>query len=151
LGSKIDLYIKKLYERKQRYSEDLNVARNQLKTLKEPLEKQKIEYTIDGYSRIERNLYTQKELWEKFLALEQEVEKTVKTYSQAIDLLLHFLKINAQLYQESANLALLGQFLDLKNNLSNQQELQKIIDSITEIEKKISDLIIKIEKFTHPF
>jgi hypothetical protein len=150
LDSRIDLYIKKLYERRNRYLDDLKVARNKLKTLKDPLEIQKIEYTIDGYSRIEQNLYTQKGLWDKFWAHEQEMEKIVRTYSQGIDVLLHFLKINAQLYQESANLALLGQFFDLKNNLSNQQELQKIINSIKDVEKKIYELITKIEKLTHP-
>ena len=150
LITRTDSYITKIYNKRERYLKDLRAAQNQLKTQEDPLEKQKMEYTIDGYSRIEQNLYTQKGLWEKFKALQKEVENSLKTYSQGIGVLFHFLNINAQVYEESANLALLGQFFDLKNNLSNQQELQKIINSIGETEKNISDLITKIKKLTHP-
>lgn len=149
LIARTDLYIIKVYDKKERYLKDLEAARSQLATLEDPLEKQKLNYTIDGYSKIEQNLQVQKKLWERFKVSQQGLENSLKTYSQGIDILFHFLKINAQVYQESANLALLGQFSQLKDNLSNQQKLQEIINAIGEAEKNISELIAKIKKLTH--
>jgi len=148
LIARTDLYIKKIYSKKEYFLTKVTEAQNQLKALEVPLERQKIEYTINSYRKLQQNLYAQKELWEKFHVLQKQTQSSLETYSQAVSILFHVLNVNAQVYKEAANLAIWGQFFELKNNLSNQQELQSIINSIKESEKNILELIAKVKNLT---
>ena len=75
------------------------------------------------------------------------MEHKLKNYSQKISVLLYILNINAQLYEQAANVALLrNTTIVALNNLTKLTELQKIITEIESSENDITQWLSKIEQ-----
>ena len=73
----------------------------------------------------------------------------LKDYSEKVGLLLYFLGINAQLYQQAANVALMRkEHITELNNLTDLLELQEIITGIANQEEDIRALLDKLQKYS---
>jgi len=71
----------------------------------------------------------------------------IKTLWQKIELLLHILNINSQIYEQSANVALLRKSTVLTlNNLTNSTGFKKIIADIRVSETEIKQWLEQIEQ-----
>jgi len=139
--------ISKLEKKKQAYLSKLDEAQTQLISIENPLEKQKAQFSIDGYKNIVQSLYAQQVIWNKFYEVQENLETKLHSHSQKIGLLLHILDINSQIYEQSANVALLRKSTVLTlNNLTNLTELKKIIADIRASETEIKEWLKKIEQ-----
>jgi hypothetical protein len=136
-------------QRQQQYQELLKNSQKEI-NLTSPnnsLEKQKIQFAIEGYNNILQTLYAQQTVWNKFYEAQEILKHKLKSYSQKISVLLYILSINAQLYEQAANVALLrNTTIVALNNLTNLTKLQKIITEIDSSEKEITQWLNKIEQ-----
>ena len=141
--------MERITQRQQNYQELLNKSQEEinLTQLNNSLEKQKIQFAIDGYNNILQTLYAQQTIWNKFYEAQEILEHKLKNYSQKISVLLYILNINAQLYEQAANVALLrNTTIVALNNLTKLTELQKIITEIESSENDITQWLSKIEQ-----
>ncbi|MCK5719865.1 MAG: hypothetical protein KAH84_07945 [Thiomargarita sp.] len=131
---------KKLEAKKKIYLTRIHEAEKKLQKTDDNFEKQKQQFSINGYKSVINSLYAQQVIWKKFYEAQETLAINLKLYSQKISLLLHLLKISSQIYEQSANIALLrkSSILDLKD-LTNLSELQDITNEIEEIEEEIRE------------
>ena len=142
--------MERITQQQQHYQELIKknqaVATNLIQ-LNQSLEKQKIQFAIDSYNTILQTLYAQQTIWNKFYEAQGILEQQLKNYSEKIGILLYILNINAQLYEQAANVALLRSTTVVAlNNLTNLTELQKIITAIASSENDINQWLSKIEQ-----
>jgi hypothetical protein len=124
----------------------LKKAQIELTNIIDPLEKQKIQLSIDGYKIMIQSLYAQKSVWQKFYQAQNRLEAKLYHHSQKLELLLHILNITADIYQQSANIALLGKTsLASLKNITDLSELKMIISQIVESETDIKQWIKNIK------
>ncbi len=125
---------------------ELQKAQTELTNIIDPLEKQKIQLSIDGYKIMIQSLYAQKAVWQKFYQAQNRLEAKLYNHSQKLELLLHILNITADIYQQSANIALLGKTsLASLKNITDLSELKMIISQIVESETDIKQWIKNIK------
>ncbi len=139
--------ISKLEKKKQVYLSKLDEVQTQLTRIENTLEKQKAQFSIDGYKNIVQSLYAQQVIWTKFYEVQENLETKLHSHSQKIELLLHILNINSQIYEQSANVALLRKSTVLTlNNLTNSTGFKKIIADIRVSETEIKQWLEQIEQ-----
>lgn len=138
--------LEKIDQKNHKYQSLLSDAKSKLFELDNRLEKQKWQFSIDGYKNIIDTLYTQRKIWSKLHKVQEILETKLHTHSQRIEVFLHILDINAQIYEQSANVALLRKTTLLKlNNLINLSELQSIIADIEKSENEVRQKRKKLE------
>jgi len=131
-----------LEKQRQAKLAQLKKAQIELTNIVDPLERHKRQLSIDGYKSIVQSLYAQKVVWQKFYNAQNRLEAKLHNHSQKIELLLHILNINADIYQQSANIALLGKTsLVSLNKLTDLSELKIIVRQIAESESDIKQWI----------
>ena len=141
--------IERITRQQQHYQELLNKSQTEvnLTQLNNSLDQQKIQFAIDGYNNILQTLYAQQTIWNKFYKAQETLGHKLNNYSQKISVLLYILNINAQLYEQAANVALLRHTTIVAlNNLTNLTELQRIITEIESSENEITQWLSKIEQ-----
>ncbi|MEK7990649.1 MAG: hypothetical protein VSS52_006550 [Thiotrichaceae bacterium] len=101
----------------------------------------------DNLQRVASLLYTQQSLWTQFQQQQVEITTQAKAYSAKILDFLSFLNMTSQVYEGTANLALVRQssIVDLQN-LMDLSRLRTIIGEIQQYETKINSLLEQIEK-----
>lgn len=140
--------LEKLDNKKQEYQSLLDQAQNELlQPDKNRLEQQKVQFSIDGYKNIVQTLYAQQDIWNRFYEAQEKLETKLRTHSKKIELLLHILNINAQIYEQSANFALLRKTKVMAfKDITNLHDLTRIVTDIEESEKDIAQWVEKIEQ-----
>jgi len=149
LKSKTFYNIEKIEQQQKKYQKLLERTQQEVSSsqLNNSLEKQKTQFSIDSYNNILQTLYAQQAIWNKFYEAQEILEQKLKKYSQKIGILLYILNINAQLYEQAANVALLHNTTIVSlNNLSHLTELQKIMTEIEGSENEITQWLSKIEQ-----
>ncbi|MCK5876941.1 MAG: hypothetical protein KAG43_04845 [Candidatus Marithrix sp.] len=137
--------VNKIEQKYQEYKVLLSKTQNELKTIDNSIEKQKLTFSINGYNAIMQTLIEQRKIWDKFYNEQEIITNKLSKHSQKIKLLLHVLGINAQIYEQSANVALLHKNSVLKlDNLVDLPELQKIINNIEISEINILEWLEKL-------
>jgi len=130
--------IGKLKKKKQTYLSKLKEIETQLPNIANSLEKQKAGFSIKGYKNILQSLDAQHKIWHKFYGQQENIDGKLHSHSQKVGLFLHYLKINSQIYEESANMLLLNKSaISTLDDLPNLSELQKLIADIETSEKDI--------------
>ena len=139
----------KIEQQQQKYQGLLEKTQQEVNSnqLNNSLEEQKNQFTIGSYDNILQTLYAQQAIWNKFYEAQGMLEQKLKNYSHKISILLYILNINAQLYEQAANVALLHNTTIVSlNNLSHLTELQKIMTEIEDSENEITQWLSKIEQ-----
>jgi len=130
--------IAKIKTKKQTYLSKLKEIETQLPNVENSLEKQKAGFSIKGYKNILQSLDTQHKIWHKFYGQQENIEGKLRSHSEKVSLFLHYLKINSQIYEESANMLLLRKSaISTLDDLTNLNELRKLIADIEASEKDI--------------
>jgi hypothetical protein len=138
--------IEGLEKQRQAKLTELKKAQAELTNIVDPLERQKMQLSIDGYKSIVESLYAQKVVWQKFYDAQNRLEAKLHNHSQKIELLLHILNINADIYQQSANIALIRKTsLAALKNITDLTELKNIIKQIAESETDIKQWMKNIQ------
>lgn len=133
--------------KKKKYQDSLDQIANQLENIENHLEKQKMEVSMTGYKNMIPSLNAQQVIWTEFAQLQETLEAKLRFHSNNIDLFLHTLKINGQIYQEFAQAVLLRQ--DTISSLSQILKFPHFCDNFARIvksEKEIRQWIKKIEQ-----
>ncbi|MDM8564393.1 hypothetical protein QUF74_01925 [Candidatus Halobeggiatoa sp. HSG11] len=139
--------IDKIQQKHQEYQTLLNDTQTNLKMLDDSVEKQKLTFSVNGYNAIMQTLVEQQQIWDKFYNEQETIANKLTNHSQKIKLLLHVLGINAQIYKQSANVALLRKPSVLKlDNLIDLPELQNIINDLGISETDILEQLEKIKQ-----
>jgi hypothetical protein len=140
--------IEKLKREQSKYSDLLSSAQTKLNDDSlSAVAKQKEKFSVGVYNRILEKMKKQQENWELLGKTQQLLEGKLKEHSEKVGLLLYFVGINAQLYEQAANVALMRKArLTELNDLTNLSELQKIVADIEKKEKEIRELLEKIQK-----
>lgn len=149
LKSKTFYNIEKIGQQQKKYQELLEKNQQEVSSshLNNSLEEQKTQFSIDSYNNILQTLYAQQAIWNKFYEAQEILEQKLKKYSDKISILLYILNINAQVYEQAANVALLHNTTIVSlNNLSHLTELQKIMTEIEGSENEITQWLSKIEQ-----
>ncbi len=149
LKSKTLYNIEKIEQQQQKYQGLLEKTQQEVNSnqLNNSLEEQKNQFTVGSYDNILQTLYAQQAIWNKFYEAQEMLEQKLKNYSHKISILLYILNINAQLYEQAANVALLHNTTIVSlNNLSHLTELQKIMTEIEDSENEITQWLSKIEQ-----
>lgn len=149
LKSKTFYNIEKIEQQQKKYQELLEKTQQEVSSnqLNNSLEEQKTQFSIDSYNNILQTLYAQQAIWNKFYEAQEILEQKLKKYSEKISILLYILNINAQVYEQAANVALLHNTTIVSlNNLSHLTELQKIMTEIEGSENEITQWLSKIEQ-----
>lgn len=149
LKSKTSSAIEKIGQQQKKYQTLLEKSQPEVSSnqLNESLEEQKTQFSIDSYNNILQTLYAQQAIWNKFYEAQEILAQRLKRYSQKISILLYILNINAQVYEQAANVALLHNTTIVSlNNLSHLTELQKIMTEIEGSENEITQWLSKIEQ-----
>jgi ribosome-associated translation inhibitor RaiA len=147
--SKTFYNIEKIEQQQKKYQELLEKTQQEVSSshLNNSLEEQKTQFSIDSYNNILQTLYAQQAIWNKFYEAQEILEQKLKKYSEKIGILLYILNINAQVYEQAANVALLHNTTIVSlNNLSHLTELQKIMAEIEGSENEITQWLSKIEQ-----
>lgn len=110
------------------------------------VDQQKELLSIPVYKRILAKLIQQQENWEVLSRYQEQLTLQLQDYSKAVSLLLYFLRINADLYEQTTTVALMqtAQVVEL-NELTDLSELQKIITRISSKEQDLKTLLEKIQ------
>jgi hypothetical protein len=138
--------IAKLEKKKQTYLFKLKEIEAQLPNMENSLEKQKAGFSIKGYKNILQSLDTQHKIWYKFYGQQENIEGKLHSHSEKVGLFLHYLNINSQIYEESANMLLLNKSaISTLDDLTNLSELQKLIADIKKSEKDIRQWLEKVK------
>jgi hypothetical protein len=139
--------IGKLEQNKQRYLTLLNEAQQKLANSQDGVEKQKLQFSIEGYKSIAQSMHIQQSIWESFHRAQQELTELLQTHSRKIEVLFYLLDINAKIYEQAANTASLRQSTMINlNDMIDQTEFQRIIQAIADNEKTLQSLITRIEQ-----
>jgi hypothetical protein len=86
-------------------------------------------------------------VWSKFHDSQETLENLLQQYTQKIELLLHFLEISGQVYEQAANVALLKETTAIAfNKLTDVTELENIVMDIEQSEQAIKDWMNKIKQ-----
>jgi hypothetical protein len=101
----------------------------------------------DNLQRVANLLYKQQILWTQFHQQQVEITNQAKAYSDKILDFLSFLNTTAQVYEGTANVALVHQssLTDLQN-LMDLSRLHTIVNEIQQYETAINTLLDQIEK-----
>lgn len=138
--------IEGLEKQRQAKLAELTKAQAELTNIVDPLERQKMQLSIDGYKSIIESLYAQKVVWQKFYDAQNRLEAKLHNHSQKIELLLHILNINADIYQQSANIALIRKTsLAALKDITDLTDLKNIIKQIAESEADIKQWMKNIQ------
>jgi hypothetical protein len=138
--------IAKIEKKKQTYLSKLKEIETQLPNVENSLEKQKAGFSIKGYKNILQSLDAQHKIWHKFYGQQENIEGKLRSHSEKVSLFLHYLKINSQIYEESANMLLLNKSaISTLDDLTNLNELRKLIADIEESEKNIRQWLEKVK------
>jgi len=110
------------------------------------VDQQKEQLSIPVYKRILAKLIQQQDNWEALSRYQEQLTLQLQDYSKAVSLLLYFLRINADLYEQTTTVALMqtAQIVEL-NELTDLSELQKIITRISSKEQDLKTLLEKIQ------
>ena len=147
--NKTERYIQQNKQNEDYYIRALNETELDLITIETEIKRQAQLLSISGYQKIIELIGKQRDAWRALLHIQHTLKEELSVYSQNVLLLLHFFSISAQVNQEAANASLANQVnRDDLRNLSNIQELRRIIKDISEIEKRIRALTGKIQKFS---
>lgn len=142
--------IEKLRQDQQKYS-DLHASAQtkQADTSLSAVDRRKEKFAIEVYNGILEKLKKQQEHWESFDETQRLLEMKLQDYSEKVGLLLYFLGINAQLYQQAANVALMRkEHITELNNLTDLLELQEIITGIANQEEEIRALLDNLQRYS---
>lgn len=110
------------------------------------VDQQKEQLSIPVYKRILAKLIQQQDNWEALSRYQEQLTLQLQDYSKAVSLLLYFLRINADLYEQTTTVALMqtAQIVEL-NELTDLSELQKIITRVSSKEQDLKTLLEKIQ------
>ncbi|WP_353572531.1 hypothetical protein [Candidatus Albibeggiatoa sp. nov. BB20] len=123
------------------------MAQNNVSKLQADAQAIKEGWRKDNLQRVANLLYTQQTLWTQFQQQQAEIKKQAQVYSTKILDFLSFLSMTSQVYEGTANLALVRQssITDLQN-LMDLSRLRTIVGEIQQYETKINALLDQIEK-----
>ena len=139
--------IDRAIQEKQNHVILLNNAQNALLQTSNSLERQKIQISISGHKQNIESLQLQEMVWSKFHDSQETLENLLQQYTQKIELLLHFLEISGQVYEQAANVALLKETTVIAfNKLTDVTELENIVMDIEQSEQKIKAWMNKIKQ-----
>lgn len=100
----------------------------------------------ENIQRIIQLLEVQATVWRSLYENQQDIEEKLKFFSQRIGELLSFLELTAQVYEQTANLALLRKTTIMEfKELVNVQRLKTLLDDIHNTEEEIQSLFNNIE------
>lgn len=138
---------------KKNYLNKLDVAQNKLMDIGDVLERKKAQYSINGYQSIISALETQEGFWQELYETQQALYEKLQTHSQKIMVLLHYLKISAQVNHQVADVASLSHnklmsesTLKMLRNLTDLSELTQIIHDIEVSERDLQSIENNIEQ-----
>lgn len=130
--------IHKVRQQAQHYTTALNEAQALLMQTVDEVKKQKIQISINGYKKNLQALHTQALVWESFHQMQDTLETQLQGYVQKIEVLLHFLKINGEVYAQAANVALLKQTTVMAfDKLVDLTELEQIVLALEQSEQAV--------------
>ncbi|EIJ41713.1 hypothetical protein BegalDRAFT_0802 [Beggiatoa alba B18LD] len=139
--------IDNLLKRQRENQDQITNFQNFANQIQDPLEKQKLQFSIEGTRNLLSALETQRIIWSDFQRVESELIGLLRTYSKRIEVLLYSMNISAQVYDQAVNvLALEGSKLLSLEKLNNINELQKIVADIQSSETAIMSVIKRIEQ-----
>ncbi|OUD14597.1 hypothetical protein [Thioflexithrix psekupsensis] len=139
--------VDKLEQNRQRHLSLLDQSQSQLETDVEAVEKQKLQFAIDGYRNIARSIEAQIRIWKNFHNHQIEIEKQLKHHSNQINILLYLIEMNGKVYEQVANTASLRQSSMIElNQMINVSELQKMMTAIEHSEQQLQQWITRIEQ-----
>lgn len=147
LNNEVIAQMNTLQQDREKYLLLLNQSQNNLGELLSEMDRQKEQLSMEVYQKVLIKLDLQQKNWKTFKSDQALLESTLKKYSEAIGLFLYFLQVNAQLYEQAANMLLMkkNSLAELKE-LVNLKELQKIVDDIVHQEEAIQARIHQIQQ-----
>ncbi len=112
-----------------------------------PFEQNRLTVSIQAYQRIIEQITQQQLDWQQFTEKQELLEHSLKGYSKKVELLFHFLAVNATVYEQATRLALMHTLTssDL-HNLIELNELEKMVNALAQDEQAIHNLL----KTIHP-
>ena len=131
---------------------EISGLQDQNKLLKEKMlsaiddiEEKNIEFSLKSNESVIASLRSQTIIWNKFYVKQDQLFSKFNLNGRKIDLLLHFLEVNARVYREAANVARLRKTAKgALDNLSSLSDIEDIIgdlqNSWTEVDNLVSDI-----------
>ena len=111
------------------------------------MEKQRIQISINGYTQNVEKLHLQERVWLRFYEIQEALTAELQEYINKISLLLHFLEISGQVYEQAANVALLKETTVMAfDKLVDFKELQSLVLDIEQSEQTIKTRLEQIQQ-----
>lgn len=111
------------------------------------IESKKFEISIQGNEYIINSLEAQCIIWEKFYLAQKKLLESLELNGRKVDLLLHLLQVNANVYHEAANVARLRRSAKgALDNLRSLADIQGIVSDLQDSWLQINDLVSKISE-----
>jgi hypothetical protein len=147
LKSRTTRYLEKFEEEQQNYQDLITKTQLELSNQSDPDERRKLEYSIKTYKSTREALADQRESWKKLSSSQDDFEQKIKNHAVKISFLLHILEMNAKVYEETANLALLGKItMTQLIEHTDARELRGIIDEVAISENEIAQWNGKLQQ-----
>jgi len=103
--------------------------------------------SITGYKNIIQNIEIQKSVLSNFDTLLNTLDEALRQHSEKILMLLYILEINAQIYEQAANIPIVNQsFVGNLTNLNDLSEIKRIVEDIRQSEQEIVEQLETIKK-----
>ncbi len=139
--------IQKLTQNKQRYLNLFTETQQKISSGVGDVEKQKLQFSLEGYKNIAQSMHVQQSIWESFYRAQVELETALKAHSRKIEVLLYLLDINAKIYEQAANTASLRQSTMINlNDMINLEEFRRVMKDIADSEQVLQDWLARIEQ-----
>lgn len=136
-------------KRQQDYSALLAKAKTELANTTDPLDKEKWQFSVESYENMIKTFRAQETIWNKFHETQGNLETQLREHSRKIEVLLHFLEMNAAVYEQAANVMLLQKnTVAISTKLTDLSKLQTIITKIEESEEVIDKYVQEIQQTT---
>jgi prefoldin subunit 5 len=104
---------------------------------------QKLKISSEIYKKLASHAQDKQHIWVKLHGLQKDVIRPIEAYMNDIQVLLHFMKINIPVYQQTSSVALLRN--SLLRTFSNLAELDKLKQAVSAIEKSETELKSALE------
>lgn len=139
--------MQKIEQKKEKYLNLLDKAEQSFVNLDDSQEKKKLELSIAGYKNIIQNIDIQKSVLSNFDTFLNTLNESLRKHTEKILMLLYILEINAQVYEQAANIPLMNQnFAGSFANLNNLAEIKSIVADMEKSEQEIQKQVETLQK-----
>jgi len=109
------------------------------------IDKQKIQISLKGNKSIIKSIEAQKLIWLKFNNAQTKLQNKLNSNGDKFELLLHILKVNAKVYKEAANVAMLRKSAKAAlQSLTSLSDIQDILNDLENSWIEVNDLVAEI-------